>query len=889
MLKSTLLGGGHVGTQEAGVGPDFYLTLYTDMYVHTPVASPVDGKRQNVLDVYLVRSVRGKVSRHFIHMMTEATARSDVSNHQQDLECVYDEKKLKPGLRSGAIEHLNQRITALENMFLGQGMLWQQNINQIWRRLDDIAPEGASNSSPPDSGCSMAGTSLQERTAQLRKTLLSSVSGDGTSQLMQPDGPHAPIEPTPNNRRHQAEQLQARPSPRPGATYGDDNELPPDQVLFSLVEIYFRLIHPWIPMLHVRNFRQRMRDPSQRGQITTICHAIVSICARFSDDPRLGHDSEARAQKAKRSRDAVILQSMQSFSVENLQALIIIAFDTIGSGRSPSAWSVVGSMTRTVEQLQLSVEPADEHHPRSADTFQNQIKRAAFLPPARDWSELEERRRVFWNVFLMDRFCSIATGWNLSLTSADVKRRLPCEGALWETGEALETPTPFFGVSDKYNQTSTNSSSLSHHQKHNAPANEMRLPAARAESEDQESLGGFAYCIEATESLSLVTSFFLQQAVDVSKAQDVQMWLMRFKQLDLRLVQWKIFLPERWREACALNEDGNMDPNLTLAHITHNIAVVLLHQGIAYPSAEWQSVLPTIGVRLPSAPSAETCLIAATEVVTIVERFLRDNPATLTNPQFAFCLFICGRMLLAHAAYYSISLPREFDVLLDSLWEISKRWKLDNNIAAKFASRLLRARQQGASLDIRQAVFSDDQPTITDSSPKMHRNGTEMVRQSSSMSRFQEEQPSRDFINSNQNMSGPPHQQRTGNDYHIHAAQRAGQSMDLPARSNGGCINTNNSMHPIDEESPDSISFAFPPLPLAFQAGQIASATQTAIQSPAMQPASYPVQDFGNGMVPMDADAFQDLSLFMEYSFPPDERVSMFGHPSGSNGPSMSQ
>ncbi|KAG8165974.1 hypothetical protein KVR01_004526 [Diaporthe batatas] len=795
---------------------------------------------------------------------------------RQNLQCVYDERKLKPGLRSGAIEHLSQRITALENMFLGQGILWQQNVNQIWRRLDDISPGGATGSSTQDSGCSMSGASLKERTAQLRKSLLSSIPGDRKSQVLPPEGPQTAIDPTPDTRRNQTEHVQARPARKLGATYGED-ELPPDDVLFSLVEIYFRLIHPWVPMLHVRNFRQRMKESSQRGQITTICHAIVSICSRFSDDARLGYDSEARTLRAKRSRDTVILQSMQSFSVENLQALIIVAFDTIGSGRSPSAWSVVGSMTRTVEQLQLSVEPVDEGPHRSADNFQNQIKRAAFLPPARDWSELEERRRVFWNIFLMDRFCSFATGWNLSLTSADVKRRLPCEGALWEAGEALETPTPFFGVSDKYNQASTPSPSQSHHQKNKAPVDEMRLPAARAESEDQESLGGFAYCIEATESLSLVTSFFLQQAVDVSKAQDVQMWLMRFKQLDLRLVQWKIFLPERWREACALNEDGNMDPNLTLAHITHNIAVVLLHQGIAYPSTEWQSVLPTIGVRLPSASSAETCLIAATEVVTIVERFLRDNPATLTNPQFAFCLFICGRMLLAHAAYYNISLPREFDVLLDSLWEISKRWKLENNLASKFASRLLRARQQGASLDIRQAVFSDDQATVTDSFPTILGDNSDVSRLRNGKSRFQVNQPPPNVTHHNHTFTGPSHQ-------FGHASQ-TGQPVEV-----SGPINSNyHNMRPIDEESPDSISFAFPPLPLAFQAGQIPSASQTAIHSPDLQPAPYPDQHFGSGMVTLDTGEFEDLNFFMEYTFPPDERVSMYGHPGDSNGPPMGQ
>lgn len=174
-------------------------------------------------------------------------------------------------------------------------------------------------------------------------------------------------------------------------------------------------------------------------------------------------------------------------------------------------------MTRTAEQLQLSVE--DEDKPRSAAASNGVITSIAFLPPPKDWSEEEERRRVFWNIFLMDRFCSISTGWNLSLTSADARRRLPCEGGLWEAAEPLNMPTPYFGLSD---QSSTKEYSLS---------------SARPETQDQNYLGGFAYCIEATESLSQVTSFFLQQTRNGTASQDIQMWLVRFKQLDLRLVQ----------------------------------------------------------------------------------------------------------------------------------------------------------------------------------------------------------------------------------------------------------------------------------------------------------------------------------------------------------------
>lgn len=174
-------------------------------------------------------------------------------------------------------------------------------------------------------------------------------------------------------------------------------------------------------------------------------------------------------------------------------------------------------MARTVEQLQLNVENDDTLHARGEPKVL--ITRIAFLPPCRDWAEEEGRRRVFWNVFLMDRFCSIATGWNLSLKSAEVKRRLPCEGALWAAAEPLASPTPYFGIPEQTN-----------------PAGESLLNVS-AGTDDPSSLGGLSYCIEATESLSLVTSFFLQQVVDVNDVQSIRLWLLRFKQLDLRLVQ----------------------------------------------------------------------------------------------------------------------------------------------------------------------------------------------------------------------------------------------------------------------------------------------------------------------------------------------------------------
>lgn len=176
-------------------------------------------------------------------------------------------------------------------------------------------------------------------------------------------------------------------------------------------------------------------------------------------------------------------------------------------------------MTRTVEQLQLSVE--ESQGDRGSGEGEFLIQRMVFLKPSKFWWQAEERRRVFWTVFLMDRFCSVSTGRNLSLTSADVKRRLPCEGALWE--KEYEVRAPFFGISDK----STLSSSS---------PNIVDNDPAKGDPE-QDAIGGFAYCIEATESLTLVINFFLQHALNLQNAQKAQLWLMKFKELDLRLVQ----------------------------------------------------------------------------------------------------------------------------------------------------------------------------------------------------------------------------------------------------------------------------------------------------------------------------------------------------------------
>ncbi|KAJ0384404.1 hypothetical protein COL922a_008459 [Colletotrichum nupharicola] len=338
---------------------------------------------------------------------------------------------------------------------------------------------------------------------------------------------------------------------------------------------------------------------------------MVVGALRFVDNPETRLSAQEVERRTSRSRSIVVLNAMDHLSVENLQALIIIAFcdSQIGNGDASKAWSIVGSLTRTVEYLQLSIE--SDHREKEP-----LLKPLPSIDPPQNWTEEEERRRVFWNIFNLDS----------PEQTADAPPQTPVS------------------------------------------ANPKKGP----NTVDMTTVGAFAYCIEATESLSRVTTYFLQQKINFQDRQEVSSWLTRFKELDLRLVHWKMFLPQKWKDSNISRQPAliNMDPNLTLAHVTHNTSMILLHQRIAYPEARWSNI-----VKLPSFCSAETCQIAAVETATITQKYLKytpeNSPATI---QFAFCVFISARVLLVHWRYYDADLVPEFWLLVEGLEEMAKRW-----------------------------------------------------------------------------------------------------------------------------------------------------------------------------------------------------------------------
>ena len=99
----------------------------------------------------------------------------------------------------------------------------------------------------------------------------------------------------------------------------------------------------------------------------------------------------------------------------------------------------------------------------------------------------------------------------------------------------------------------------------------------------------------------------------------------------LTWARWELCLTHRWREVRVI--DGYIDPNLTIAHMTHNAAIISLHSRLAQPPRQARAWLSS----LVSGASKEACVMASIKIDRIARRFL-DASFGIPPHQFALCL-----------------------------------------------------------------------------------------------------------------------------------------------------------------------------------------------------------------------------------------------------------
>ncbi|MBE3109026.1 MAG: hypothetical protein IMZ46_00715, partial [Acidobacteria bacterium] len=179
----------------------------------------------------------------------------------------------------------------------------------------------------------------------------------------------------------------------------DNNDLPPQDVLYALTDLYFKHCNTWCPILDRKTtLRTLSRRPSISEDDRVLLHAIVSAALRFYDDPRLPPD--VRDRQYALSKRTVQMYAMENVSVGALRARVILCLDILGASNGPAGGMVLAQLSQAVRQLGLCDETSVFLTSTAEDTATRSglVRKLSTGQPG-SWLEDEGRRRLCWMVY----------------------------------------------------------------------------------------------------------------------------------------------------------------------------------------------------------------------------------------------------------------------------------------------------------------------------------------------------------------------------------------------------------------------------------------------------------------------------------------------------------
>ena len=433
-----------------------------------------------------------------------------------------------------------------------------------------------------------------------------------------------------------------------------DQDLPPLDLLYSLVDLYFKHVNTWCPILDRQStfdklFGHSLLDDADR----ILLHAMVAIALRFCADARVTPD--LRKQYHDTSKQKVQLYGLENSNVRALQALAILALDVTGTSNGPPGWNLLAVIVRSVIQLGLAVETTSTLvspiYPSIATL------RALVLPDTKTWIEDEERRRLFWMVYLLDRYATIATAFEFTLNEKEIDRRLPCRDDFFSNNQPVETR--WF----------------------------RRLERSDHSMDRPENLGSFSYHCEILGILSRIHQF-LKRPIDIGSRRDVEQWQSSYKKLDSELTSWHFSLPSEHSSVSRLFPSSLSDDNVgwVMLHAAFHTTVVRLHSSAAYPTVR-------SSIFTPSYSAMQRCLGAVEKLSEIGRYAVTNEILDKLGPPFAFYLWVSARLLLVHGSTMEHELNPNIAFFISTLAEMGQYWEVAQRYA-EILNRVLEEHQQ---------------------------------------------------------------------------------------------------------------------------------------------------------------------------------------------------
>ncbi|KAK0488743.1 fungal-specific transcription factor domain-containing protein [Armillaria novae-zelandiae] len=198
-----------------------------------------------------------------------------------------------------------------------------------------------------------------------------------------------------------------------------DFTFPEDDLLTSLVDLYFVEVNPFVPLLHRPTFEKSVEEKLylEDKDFAMVLLLVCAVASKYTDDPRVLSDGVTSKQSNGWKFFNQMLRSRKSLlsppTLHALQTICLFAQFVLGSSAPHLCWTI------TSIGLRLSEE---------AGTHRRKVKYA------RPTVEGELWKRAFWTLVYLDRQSSAFLGRSCCLFDEEIDLDLPieCDDEYWE-------------------------------------------------------------------------------------------------------------------------------------------------------------------------------------------------------------------------------------------------------------------------------------------------------------------------------------------------------------------------------------------------------------------------------------------------------------------------
>ncbi|KAJ7163358.1 fungal-specific transcription factor domain-containing protein [Mycena filopes] len=193
---------------------------------------------------------------------------------------------------------------------------------------------------------------------------------------------------------------------------------PPSDLVVSLLQLYFTIIHPTFPVLHRPSFGTAYGEGLHFKSVEFggLLLAVLAVASRYSDDPRVFVDGDTSLSSGWRFANQVETgrKLLQPSTLYEIQTYCLLAFFSLGTSVPQNGWLFLGIGSRFLQQ--------SGQHQRKRENGKLNL-------------EDERWKRTFWSFAAMDRMVSLFVGRpSAFLFNYDVDLPLEVDDEYWDRG-----------------------------------------------------------------------------------------------------------------------------------------------------------------------------------------------------------------------------------------------------------------------------------------------------------------------------------------------------------------------------------------------------------------------------------------------------------------------